>query len=192
MLIPLGNCDMVLGVQWLSLLGPITWDFLQLEMQFKYDNKRVVLHGLKEGMVTEVKAKKMKYSEDDAQISLIYVNMIDENEPAELLSVGVRAEEPKLLSVGVSADKPVGVSAGTSAMFSVGVSADNSAVSQEADSGLNNLLQDYADIFEEPTSLPPHRVNHDHKIPLMEGLNPVNQRPYGYVVHQKTEIDKMV
>lgn len=192
MLIPLGNCDMVLGVQWLSLLGLITWDFLQLEMQFKYEGKRVVLHGLKEGGVTEVKGNKMKCEEDDAQISLIYVNKIDEKETAELLTVGVRAVKPELLSVGVRADKSVGVSADTSALFSVEVSADNSAVSQEADSGLNNLLQDYADIFEEPTSLPPHSVNHDHKILLLEGSNPVNQRPYRYAVHQKTEIDKMV
>lgn len=27
MLIPLGGCDMVLGVQWLSTLGQINWDF---------------------------------------------------------------------------------------------------------------------------------------------------------------------
>ena len=47
MIIPLGNCDMVLGVQWLSILGPITWDFMKLEMQFRYLNKRVVLHGSK-------------------------------------------------------------------------------------------------------------------------------------------------
>lgn len=57
---------------------------------------------------------------------------------------------------------------------------------------LSELLQEYIDIFEEPTSLPPHRANHDHKIPLMEGSNPVNQRPYHYALYQNTEIDKMV
>ncbi|XP_074377058.1 uncharacterized protein LOC141718578 [Apium graveolens] len=30
MLIPLGSCDMVLGIQWLSKLGPILWDFTDL------------------------------------------------------------------------------------------------------------------------------------------------------------------
>ncbi|XP_074314174.1 uncharacterized protein LOC141649382 [Silene latifolia] len=35
MLVPLGTCDMVLGVQWLSSLGPVLWDFKQLRMQFQ-------------------------------------------------------------------------------------------------------------------------------------------------------------
>lgn len=35
MVLPLGNCDMVLGVQGLATFGPITWDFQKLEMQFK-------------------------------------------------------------------------------------------------------------------------------------------------------------
>lgn len=29
-LLPLGGCDMVLGIQWLSTLGPVTWDFKNL------------------------------------------------------------------------------------------------------------------------------------------------------------------
>lgn len=31
----IGGCDMVLGVQWLSTLGPILWDFTNLQMQFQ-------------------------------------------------------------------------------------------------------------------------------------------------------------
>ena len=46
MLISLGSCDMVLGVQWLSKLGPICWDFKQLLMQFKLDGKEVRLRGV--------------------------------------------------------------------------------------------------------------------------------------------------
>ncbi|KAJ0103623.1 hypothetical protein Patl1_06047 [Pistacia atlantica] len=30
----LGECDIVLGVQWLRTLGPILWDFVQLRMEF--------------------------------------------------------------------------------------------------------------------------------------------------------------
>jgi hypothetical protein len=33
-LIALGGCDMVLGVEWLSTLGPILWDFSLMTMQF--------------------------------------------------------------------------------------------------------------------------------------------------------------
>ncbi|XP_010507136.1 PREDICTED: uncharacterized protein LOC104783713 [Camelina sativa] len=54
------------------------------------------------------------------------------------------------------------------------------------------LIEGFADIFEEPTALPPFRANHNHKIPLMEGSNPINQRPYRYALHQKNEIDKLV
>lgn len=63
----------------------------------------------------------------------------------------------------------------------------------------NTIVQDWRSYykimktwFEEPTELPPHREGHDHKIPLLEGSNPVNQRPYRYALYQKTEIDNMV
>ncbi|XP_074336501.1 uncharacterized protein LOC141673653 [Apium graveolens] len=46
MLIPLGSCDMVLGIQWLSKLGPILWDFTDLVMQFKFQGKQFVLKGI--------------------------------------------------------------------------------------------------------------------------------------------------
>lgn len=88
MLIPLGNCDMVLGVQWLATLGPITWDFLQSEMQFKVEKKRVVLHGIKEGNIKEVKTTKMdKLCDDQAQISLIYIQQADMRDEVELYAV---------------------------------------------------------------------------------------------------------
>ena len=39
------------------------------------------------------------------------------------------------------------------------------------------LLKQYDGLFQEPTQLPPHR-SHNHKIPLKEGENYVNVRPY--------------
>lgn len=35
LLLPLGNCDMVLSIQWLETLGMIQWDFKHLIMEFK-------------------------------------------------------------------------------------------------------------------------------------------------------------
>ena len=32
--VALGGCDMVLGIQWLSSLGTISWDFKYLHMEF--------------------------------------------------------------------------------------------------------------------------------------------------------------
>lgn len=64
--------------------------------------------------------------------------------------------------------------------------------SQKMNSTLQLLLTEFGDIFLEPTKLPPIRDNHNHKIPLLEGANPVNQRPYRYALYQKNEINKMV
>jgi len=56
---------------------------------------------------------------------------------------------------------------------------------------LEELLCSYADVFQEPTDLPPHRT-HDHSIPLQEGVQPVSMRPYRYPFYQKGEIEKIV
>ncbi|GJY83879.1 retrotransposon-related protein [Tanacetum coccineum] len=45
MLLPLGGCDMVLGVQWLATLGDIMWNFTSLRMQFQYEGRQVALRG---------------------------------------------------------------------------------------------------------------------------------------------------
>lgn len=56
---------------------------------------------------------------------------------------------------------------------------------------IKELLAQFADIFDTPTTLPPPRL-HDHKIPLMPGAAPVNNRPYRYPYFQKSEIEKIV
>ena len=47
------------------------------------------------------------------------------------------------------------------------------------DAHLQSLLKAYQDLFQEPKRLPPPRT-HDYKIPLREGSEVVNQRPYRY------------
>lgn len=39
---------------------------------------------------------------------------------------------------------------------------------------IKQLTEQFEDIFEEPRSLPPFRKDHNHKIVLKEGSNPVN------------------
>ena len=39
----LGGCDMVLGVQWLTNMGPIMWNFCQLKIKFWFNNWQHVL-----------------------------------------------------------------------------------------------------------------------------------------------------
>ncbi|XP_021595172.1 uncharacterized protein LOC110602054 [Manihot esculenta] len=56
---------------------------------------------------------------------------------------------------------------------------------------MQQLLQQYSDIYQHPTELPPNReIN--HRILLKEGTDPVNVRPYRYAYFQKAEIEKQV
>ncbi|GKB57762.1 transposon ty3-I gag-pol polyprotein [Tanacetum coccineum] len=43
LILPLGGCEMVLRVQWLSILEDIKWNFKDLAMDFVYNNKRMAL-----------------------------------------------------------------------------------------------------------------------------------------------------
>ena len=56
---------------------------------------------------------------------------------------------------------------------------------------VEQLLADYAEVFQEPTALPPRR-RHDHRILLHTGAPPVNCRSYKTSFFQKGEIEKMV
>ncbi|GJW63977.1 putative polyprotein [Tanacetum coccineum] len=50
-------CDMVLGVQWLSTLGDILWNFDKLTMDFHYKGKRMVLRGKETSVQVEEKIR---------------------------------------------------------------------------------------------------------------------------------------
>ncbi|XP_042065679.1 uncharacterized protein LOC121809207 [Salvia splendens] len=56
---------------------------------------------------------------------------------------------------------------------------------------LKLILGEFAEVFEEPKTLPPQREQ-DHKIVLKEGAEAVNMRPYKYAAHQKNVIETMI
>jgi hypothetical protein len=56
---------------------------------------------------------------------------------------------------------------------------------------IETLLQQHADLFQEPSTLPPQRP-FDHAIPLVKGVLPVNVKPYRYSPTQKDEIERQV
>ena len=55
---------------------------------------------------------------------------------------------------------------------------------------MQNILDSFSDVFEEPKGLPPCRL-HDHRIVLKEGVQAVNCRPYRYRATQKDIIEGM-
>lgn len=74
MVIPLGVHDVVLGVQWPSRLGSITWDFQKLEMEFKWGAKSFSLHRISSNSVREIKGKRVEIVKDEEiQLHIIYV-----------------------------------------------------------------------------------------------------------------------
>ncbi|CAL0311123.1 unnamed protein product [Lupinus luteus] len=154
MLLPLGCCDLVLGIEWLITLGDIACNFNKLTMEFSLQGMRHVLRGSTHVECKTVKPHQLgKAIEKGVHLSMIHVGH----------------EEGFLLQ----------------------------ALTTHAESGpicpsIENILQKYADIFDAPTHLPPIRSEHDHKIPLMHSMDPVNKRLYRYAKEQKDIIDRLV
>ncbi|GJW73773.1 putative mitochondrial protein [Tanacetum coccineum] len=59
MLVPLGGCEMVLGVQWLATLGDIVCNFLKLRMEFMYHGKKVILRGVPQAALQWMQGKQL-------------------------------------------------------------------------------------------------------------------------------------
>ncbi|GJY42186.1 retrotransposon-related protein [Tanacetum coccineum] len=155
MVLPLGGCEMVLGIQWLSTLGDIKCNFKQLKMEFIYNKRRMVLRGTSKASVQWMEGKR----QDKEVVSV---------ENAELLMLSVYPNTgPQLLNL------------------------QSESATAQIDTALEEVVQNYADVFDIPTELPPRRT-HDHKIPLQEGTQPVNIRPYRHPPTQKNAIEAMV
>ncbi|KAA0033393.1 peroxidase 64 [Cucumis melo var. makuwa] len=61
----------------------------------------------------------------------------------------------------------------------------------EGTESVQEVLQQYKDVFDWPETLPPKREI-EHHICLKEGTDPINVRPYRYGFHQKAEMEKLV
>lgn len=69
---------------------------------------------------------------------------------------------------------------------------EGSSVSQRFDSPqIQELLNSYQDVLQEPRGLPPKRKD-DHHIPLLPGCGPIAVRPYRYPHFQKNDIEHIV
>lgn len=76
-------------------------------------------------------------------------------------------------------------------MHLVQLQATDSHYKPEIPAAIQQVLDQYQEVFAEPIGLPPKR-NCDHKIPLLEGTQPVNLRPYRHTPALKDEIERRV
>lgn len=56
----------------------------------------------------------------------------------------------------------------------------------------DTLQSEYSDLFGEMTELPPHRVNVDHTVPLIDGTQPVNRPPHRLSAEQNDELKRQI
>ncbi|XP_019414608.1 PREDICTED: uncharacterized protein LOC109326374 [Lupinus angustifolius] len=154
MLLPLGCCDVVLGIEWLITLGDITWNFNKLTMEFCLQGRRHVLRGATQFECKYGKAQLL----EKAMVIGVHLSMIQVGDANGVI------------------------------LHTLTTHADLGHIPPS----IEYILQTYADIFANPTQLPPTRAKHDHMIPLMHNVDPVNKRPYRYAKEQEDVIDKLV
>ncbi|GJT42858.1 retrotransposable element Tf2 [Tanacetum coccineum] len=141
MMLPLGGCEKVLGIQWLSTLGDIKCNFKDLRMEFVYKRMKMVLRGTPKSnleWITNSKQAKMLKQNSQPEYSSMQLCVF----PGPEISL-MRLE----------------------------------GISTEVKPELQSMIQEFKEVFFVLTVLPPNRPC-DHKIPLLEGTNPVNVRPY--------------
>lgn len=84
--LPLDCCDLVLGLQWLSTLGPILWDFLNPRMEFTLNGQKNVLRGITKDGCKVIKGGTLdKLLSKQPQITLLQVRDIITEEQADNL-----------------------------------------------------------------------------------------------------------
>lgn len=55
-IIPIEGFDIVLGIQWPQILGPILWDFTSLTMRFEMENTNITLHKQSSNNLLQIQA----------------------------------------------------------------------------------------------------------------------------------------
>lgn len=78
MLIDLGSCDMVLGVQWLSTLGTINWDFKKLVLEFKLQGKLMKIEGIGPKKIKVMQGESsLKMLKGATQLCMLQIHKVD-------------------------------------------------------------------------------------------------------------------
>ncbi|KAL5701100.1 hypothetical protein ACHQM5_026475 [Ranunculus cassubicifolius] len=146
-ILPLGGCDLVLGVQWLKTIGPVLMDFDKLQMSFTYQGNQLTLQG-------NQTTKQIQF------MSMSAIQKYVQNNPNGVWGV----------------------------LFAV---ATTDRIPEHIPPEIAAVLEEFAEVFQEPHSLPPSR-SHDHRIVLKPEATPIAARPYRYPQIQKSEIERQI
>ncbi|GKV19875.1 hypothetical protein SLEP1_g30075 [Rubroshorea leprosula] len=188
LLLPLGEYDVILGIQWLKPLGKVLWDFQSKTLGFTYKEKPMVLHAAPKPHIKWVDNDKMletiqKATDSNKEKPMVLHaapkphKWVDNDKMLETIQKATDSSKVKLFMVQSLNKGACGVQL--------------SRVETNDDPHLRQLLKVYFDVFEEPKELPPHRVQ-DHSIPLKGGIEPINVRPYRYPNIQKQVMEQLV
>jgi hypothetical protein len=105
-LLPLGDYEVVLGIEWLQTLGDVLWNFSKLTMKFMINGQNVTFRGKRGGNVTTVSSNQMeRILKKERQVYLLQLKHeeaeVNEQEKPEIESLleefGDIFSEPKTL-----------------------------------------------------------------------------------------------
>ncbi|XP_026420118.1 uncharacterized protein LOC113316109 [Papaver somniferum] len=144
-ILPLGGCDMVLGVDWLKKLGDVMFNMAELKVSFHHHGKLITLQG----------------HSPTPSCSLL---------SGESFFKFIKNNTPSLIGQ----------------FFSISATPLTPTPPE-----ITSLLQEYADVFAEPSTLPPPRELY-HKIPLKPSSLPISQRPYRCPYIKKAVVEQLV
>ncbi|GKA56752.1 reverse transcriptase [Tanacetum coccineum] len=97
MLLHLGGCEMVVGIQWLSTLGDIMWNFKNLTMEFELLGKRILLRGAKQTTLQWMQGKNVQTKSKNKEAELY--SLILGVYPASCYSMEVNKDVPGSITV---------------------------------------------------------------------------------------------
>lgn len=122
-LLPLGGCDLVVGMQWLRTLGPVLWDFNGLTISFEQNKKSITIKGMnttKSELVEDVQICQLTTIERKGMfLQLIQQQQVMVEEEVDtgiqeiLKKFSVVFEEPKSLPPKRSHDHKINLKEGT-------------------------------------------------------------------------------